>query len=131
MNSAGNLEPATLNLTERRTTSVGDVNQVKTWVKDVLFEKVKFLYDQEDDLQVGGALFEQFVIDLKGRLSGEKKHSLCATPYEKKQVEEYNQFYYQLLWRDCTAKGKNLVAKGLDSKRSTALTAMSNKFIGK
>ena len=52
------------------------------WVKNDLFERVKFLYNHEQELQVNGRLYKQFVNDCKGRLLGLKvPHAVGNTVY--------------------------------------------------
>ena len=99
-----------------------DLAIVTQWVKNELFEKVKFLYNPEHELQVNGILYNLFVDDCKGRLVG------LNTPTA---TGEYRRMYVELLWNEANKKKKNLVANGLTAKRSSVYSAMQNRFVGK
>jgi hypothetical protein len=58
----------------RQSVSKEDFAVLKYWVRDMLFEKVKFLYNNSVDLRVGNALYNKFVRDCNDRLVGLKKH---------------------------------------------------------
>ena len=45
-----------------------DLNVLTRWVKTDLFEKVKFLYNPDKELQVNGVLYNLFLNDCKGIL---------------------------------------------------------------
>ena len=92
------------------------------WVKNDLFERVKFLYNHEQELQVNGRLYKQFVNDCKGRLLGLK------VPHA---VGEYRRLYVEQLWREANNKKRNLVANGLTIRRSSIYSSMQNRFVGK
>ncbi len=95
---------------------------LKNWVKEELFEKVKFLYNQTSELRVGGVLYKKFVRDCKDRLVGLKGGNAG---------DESDKFYLELLWTAANGKRKNMIAMGLTTKRSTVFSSMQNQFIGK
>jgi hypothetical protein len=97
-----------------------DFDVLKNWVKEELFEKVKFLYNQTAELRVGGVLYKKFVRDCKDRLVGLKGNA----------GDESEQFYLELLWTAANGKRKNMIAMGLTTKRSTVFSSMQNQFIG-
>jgi hypothetical protein len=99
-----------------------DLVLVSRWVKTDLFERVKFLYNPEKDLQVNGILYNLFVNDCKGRMVGLK--SPLATG-------EYRKMYVQFLWQEANKKKRNIVTNGLTSRRSSVYAAMQNRFVGK
>ena len=92
------------------------------WVKTDLFEKVKFLYNAEKELQVNGRLYKLFVNNCKGRLAG-LKGTLA--------VGEYRRIYVELLWQEANKKKQNLVTNGLTIRRSSIYSSMQNRFVGK
>jgi hypothetical protein len=99
-----------------------DLVVLSQWVKGDLFEKVKFLYNPEKDLQVDGVLYNEFVKDCKGRLVG--LNCPLAT-------REYRRMYVELLWKEANGKKRNVVANGLTVRRSSVYSAMQNRFVGK
>lgn len=99
-----------------------DLNLLTKWVKTDLFEKVKFLYNQERELQVNGVLYNLFVNECKGRMQGLK--GPLATG-------EYRTMYVQLLWQEANKRKRNIIANGLTCRRSSVYAAMQNRFIGK
>lgn len=141
MNNNENEEPLQTNISQ---TNVGesrhperagllskeDLNIVPRWVKNELFERVKFLYNPAVDLKVGGRIYIKFVNDCKSRFVGTKKTALDATPVEKKEIEEFNQMYYRLIWQEVTKKKENVVSEGLNGRRSSIYTSLLNKFVG-
>jgi hypothetical protein len=97
-----------------------DLSLVSQWAKCDLFEKVKFLYNQEKDLEVGGMLYKLFVNDCKDRLVGLKG-----------TFGEYRKIYVELLWQEANKKKCNLVANGLTTRRSSVYATMQHRFVGK
>ena len=91
-------------------------------MKEELFDKVKFLYNQTVKLRVGGLLYSKFVKDCKDRLFGLK--SLAGDTKSQ-------QIYLKLLWTAANGKTRNMIAMGLTTKRSTVFSSMQNHFIGK
>ena len=98
-----------------------DLELLTKWVRTDLFEKVKFLYNPDTDLQINGSLYKLFVNDCKGRLIGLK--GPLATG-------DYRRIYVELLWQEANKRKRNLVANGLTTRRSTVYSAMQNRFIG-
>lgn len=100
-----------------------DLAILSSWVKKELFDTVKFIFEPEVDLVEKGPIYNLFVKDCKSRLVG------------LKLIEESNQalrwLYVKSLWNEATRRKKNLVADGLNAKRSTTYSAMKNGFIGK
>lgn len=99
-----------------------DLVVLAQWVKTDLFEKVKFLYNPEKELQVNGRLYKLFVNNCKGRLAG-LKGTLA--------VGEYRRIYVELLWQEANKKKQNLVTNGLTIRRSSIYSSMQNRFVGK
>ena len=99
-----------------------DLLLLSQWAKVDLFEKVKFLYNPEKDLQVNGRLYKLFINDCKDRLVGLKGPMA---------VGEYRRMYVELLWQEANKKRRNLIATGLVTRRSSVYTAMQNRFVGK
>ena len=93
------------------------------WVKRELFVRVKFLYNQEKDLRIGGSLYNLFVLQCKGRLVGMKVHS--------GRSEDFKDKYIKAVWSRGTNKKKNLVTEGLNTRRSGVYSATQNRFTGK
>jgi hypothetical protein len=93
------------------------------WVKKELFVRVKFLYNQEKDLQIGGYLYNLFVSQCKGRLVGMKVHA--------GRSEDFKDKYIKAVWSRGTNKKKNLVTEGLNTRRSGVYSATQNRFTGK
>jgi hypothetical protein len=81
-----------------------DLVLLSNWAKVDLFEKVKFLYNPEKDLQINGRLFKLFVNDCKDRLVGLKG---------PQAVGEYRRMYVELLWQEANQKKKNIVNSSL------------------
>jgi hypothetical protein len=98
-----------------------DLLLVTQWARVDLFEKVKFLYNQEKDLEVGGMLYKLFVNDCKDRLMG-LKGPLA--------IGEYRRIYVELLWQEANKKKSNLVANGLTIRSSSVYATMQNRFVG-
>jgi hypothetical protein len=106
----------------RQSVSKEDFAVLKYWVRDMLFEKVKFLYNNSVDLRVGNALYNKFVRDCNDRLVGLKN---TAAGSEAERV------YLELLWTTANGKNRNMVASGLTTRRSTVFSSMQNQFTGK
>lgn len=104
---------------DKPTLAKEDLMLVSQWAKVDLFEKVKFLYNQEKDLQVNGMLYKLFVNDCKDRLVGLKG-----------TVSDYRRVYVELLWQEANKKKRNLVANGLTTRRSSVYATMQNRFVG-
>jgi hypothetical protein len=99
-----------------------DLLLVSQWAKTDLFEKVKFLYNPDKDLQVNGRLYKLFVNECKERLVG------LRGPMA---IGDYRRVYVELLWQEANKKRKNLVANALTTRRSSVYSAMQNRFVGK
>ena len=72
---------------------------------------------------VGGMLFNMFLRDCKGRLVGLKLNA--------NRNSEYKMMYAESLWTEATRKKRNLVADGLNARRSSIYSATQNRFNGK
>jgi hypothetical protein len=107
---------------EKQSITREDYNVLKVWVKEELFEKVKFLYNQSVNLKVNGKLYNKFVRDCKDRLSGGKRPGSDS---------ESERMYLELLWTTANGKKKNMVTMGLTTKRSTVFGSMQNQFTGR
>ena len=99
-----------------------DLSILARWVRKELFAKVKFLYNPEVDLRLDKALFKMFVRDCKDRLVGLKLNAGSSS--------EYRRLYVESLWTEATKKKCNLVADGLNARRSSIYSAMQNRFTG-
>ena len=100
-----------------------DLLILSRWVRKELFAQVKFLYNPEVDLRVGGMLFNMFLRDCKGRLVGLKLNA--------NRNSEYKMMYAESLWTEATRRKRNLVADGLNARRSSIYSATQNRFNGK
>ena len=98
-----------------------DLAQVLDFAQTELFEKVKFLYNQDEDLEVGGIIFWLFVRARKARLRGLA---------ELKDADKRS-MYVRMLWAEANKRSANLVSKGLHGKRNSVYTSVANKFTGK
>lgn len=113
-------------LNNNATSDVGDVvkeqdgKTLSEWVRDVLFLKVKFLYDPKKDLAVNGLIFKWYAAGLKEKLIGLKGIA----------NEEHQKAYLESLWTEY-AVSKSVVSRGLNSKRCTVYSTMCNRFTGK
>ena len=107
--------------TNRPVVAKEDLEVLSNWVKRELFEKVKFLYDTDRELQINGDLYYLFVSLCKDKLIGLK---------ERNAVGEYRRLYVELLWQEANQKKRNLVANGLTMRRSSVYLAMQNRFVG-
>jgi len=99
-----------------------DLLLLSTWVKKELFLKVKFLYNQEKDLRIGGSIYNLFVLTCKSRLIGMKVHA--------GKSENFKDNYIQGLWSRATNKKKNCITDGLNTRRSGVYTLTQSRFIG-
>ena len=100
-----------------------DLNVLTRWVKTNLFEKVKFLYNPDRELQVNGVLYNLFLNDCKGILRGLKTPMATGG--------EYWRLYVGLLWQEASNKKRNIIANGLTIRRTSVYAAMQNRFVGK
>ena len=100
---------------------VADLKRVKVWVRDVLFERVKFVYDAEEQLKVGELIFNKCKGDCGEYLQGWKRF---------RDDQDKKDMYFVRLWEKANNQQNNLIMKGLQAQRSTIYAAMSNKFTG-
>ena len=74
-----------------------------------MFEKVKFLYNPDRELQVNGVLYNLFLVnDCKGILQGLKTPMATGG--------EYRRLYVALLWQEANRKKKEHNCKWLDQQ---------------
>jgi hypothetical protein len=99
-----------------------DLIILSRWVKKEMFIKVKFLYNLEKDLRIDGAIYNMFLMDCKDRLVGLKLYADKSPDYKK--------LYVQALWNRATKKRRNLIADGLNTRRSSIYSATQNRFTG-
>ena len=100
-----------------------DLLILSRWVRKELFAQVKFLYNPEVDLRIRGRLFNTFLRDCKDRLVGLKLNA--------NRNSDYKMMYAESLWTEATRKKRNLVADGLNARRSSIYSATQNRFNGK
>jgi hypothetical protein len=100
-----------------------DIAILFKWVKKELFVKVKFLYNMEKDCMIEGFLYNEFHTDCKDRLVGLKLNA--------HKDQDYKRLYAHSLWNRATKKKKNIIADGLNTRRSSIYSAMQNRFTGK
>lgn len=100
-----------------------DLAILSKWVKKELFVKVKFLYNLEKDCMIEGALYNEFLTDCKDRLVGLKLNA--------NKGQDYKRLYVHSLWNRATKKKKNVIADGLNTRRSSIYSATQNRFTGK
>jgi hypothetical protein len=100
-----------------------DLAVIARWVKLELFDKVKFLYIPQDDLKIGGPLYNMWLTDCKTKLVGLKVNSASS--------RAYRQMYVESIWSEATMKRNNLIADGLSARRSGVYSSMQNRFVGK
>jgi hypothetical protein len=105
----------------RETIAAADFQVLKNWVRNELFDKVKFLYNQANELRVNGVLYRLFVADCRDRLVGLKTGQ---------RNDEYAKLYMAMLWTEANQKKRNMVANGLTTRRSTVFSSMQNQFVG-
>ena len=99
-----------------------DLIILSRWVKKEMFIKVKFLYNLEKDLRIDGAIYNMFLMDCKDRLVGLKLYADKSPDYKK--------LYVGALWNRATKKRRNLIADGLNTRRSSIYSATQNRFTG-
>ena len=104
-----------------------DLELVAQWTKEELFDKVRFLYNQEHDLRADGPLQKLFIRNCKRRLVGIRQ----ATGGTKEDRLCYERLYINMLWAEANKKKRNLIAVGLTVRRSSVYSAMQNRFVGK
>jgi hypothetical protein len=95
-----------------------DLEVVIKYIKDDLFEKVKFIYDAKVDLAVEGKIYADYKRKCKNKMglhlaTGERTHDT----------------YMEAVWSD--AMTKHIQRNALAQKRSAVYTVMQNKFSGK
>ena len=101
-----------------------DLAILSRWVKKELFVKVKFLYNPEINLMIGGKIYNMFLLDCKDRLVGLKL--LAASDSDCRNR------YAQALWsQETKGKRRNLISDGLNTRRSSIYSATQNRFNGK
>lgn len=100
-----------------------DLAVLSRWVKLELFDAVKFLYKQEEDLKVNGTLFNMFIRDCRQRLVGLK--------VDAADNQAYRRMYVESIWSEATRKRNNIINDGLSARRSGVYSAMQNRFFGK
>jgi hypothetical protein len=99
-----------------------DIIVMASWAKGELFKKKKFIFDAEVELRVRGNLYRHFAKDCKDKLVGLKRIG---------GGQANKQMYLDLLWNEGTAKKKNVIANGLQTRRSSVYSSMYNRFVGK
>ena len=100
-----------------------DLIILSRWVKKELFVKVKFLYNIDKDLMIDGFIYNMFLFDCKDRLVGLKLNAGSGTACRTQ--------YVRALWNQATKKRRNLIADGLNTRRSSIYSASQNRFTGK
>jgi hypothetical protein len=100
-----------------------DLIILSRWVKKELFVKVKFLYNIDKDLMIDGFIYNMFLFDCKDRLVGLKLNAGTGTARRTQ--------YVWALWNQATKKRRNLIADGLNTRRSSIYSASQNRFTGK
>ena len=100
-----------------------DMLIITAWVKKELFNQVKFLYQPDDDLAVGGYIYRKFLLDCKDRLVGLK--------IREREPSESRRRYCESLWNHATRKKANLVTKGINARHSSIYSSTLNRFNGK
>ena len=96
-----------LTVREMRVVHKEDLAQVLEFAQTELFEKVKFLYNQDEDLEVGGIIFWLFVRARKARLRGlaELKDADKRSMYVRMLWAEANKKVQTWYQRACMGKG--------------------------
>lgn len=100
-----------------------DLTILSRWVKKELFVKVKFLYNPETNLMINGKIYNMFLLDCKDRLVGLKLLAASDSDCRRR--------YAHALWNQATKKRRNLIADGLNTRRSSIYSATQNRFNGK
>ena len=90
---------------------------VVKYVRVPLFPKVKFLYDEEKDLRMGGKIYLDFVNKIS-------KEPLC----KRRPDGESDWNFLAHLWNGATAS--KIQKRAINLKRSAVYTVMQNKFAG-
>jgi len=98
---------------------VSDKNKVQWYIKDILFEKVIFILDQ-DSLKKGEVLHQDYLDNCKG---------LIADGQLEKLSDEEAEMYMNLFWNIMTKDG--CYNKWMQSKQSNTYQAMRDKFMSK
>jgi hypothetical protein len=102
-----------------------DLTEIKKWARNVLFNKVKFLYRGEAELDSTsdnkGMVYQMYLGECQDKLPGVKAAESIGP--------EYKLIYTSLLWQRATMD--NIISKGLSTGRSSSYTSMQNKFDGK
>jgi hypothetical protein len=99
-----------------------DLELMAAWTRNELFKKKKFIFNAKEELKLRGNLYCHFANDCKKRLVGIRRFG---------DSQENKRMYLDMLWKEGTGKGRNIIAIGLQSKRSSVYSAMFNRFIGK
>ena len=101
---------------------IRDLETLKNWVKDDLFQTQKFVFEPQKELEAGGQLHRKFVLACEDRLIGVKKPG---------NNREQRKLYLHMLWTKANVPKTNYVMNGLQNRRSSVYTAMYNRFMGK
>ena len=104
------------NIGDERRLEINDQRALVEYIKNDLFPKVKFVYDNED-WEVGNRIYNDYL-----KKCNEKMGLRTMTEVEKTRNMEK-------IW--LSAQTKNLQKKALVQKRSAVYTVMRNKFDGK
>jgi hypothetical protein len=94
-----------------------ELEVVIKYIKDDLFAKVKFIYDPEVDLAVGGKIYADYKRKCGDQIGG---IGLSAAGHDT---------YMEAVWT--SAMTKHIQKNALAQKRSAVYTVMKNKFAGK
>lgn len=116
---------------EKRFLEKTDLDVTGKWVREELFQRVKFLYNPAKELQVGGSIYQFFLRQCEPRFRGTLKCRQSATTTEKEEAKRHNDMYCQMIWMEATKKKRNIVCEGLNSRRSSVYTSLNNRFVGK
>ena len=102
-----------------------DLTEIKKWARNVLFNRVKFLYRGEAELDSisdnKGMVYQMYLGECQDKLPGVQASEAIGP--------EYKLIYTSLLWQRATMD--NIISKGLSTGRSSSYTSMQNKFDGK
>ena len=108
----------------KATIEEADFDTMKRWVKDDFFQKVKFVYNADKELEVDFDHFKLFVKDCKDRLIG-----LKARQGDKNK--ELRKMYVQMLWQQANKPNIDIVKSGLIGRRSSIYNSIKSNFGGK
>lgn len=97
-----------------------DLRFIKTWVRDDLFNQVKFLPKGKKDLEPRSLIHKKFVKKCKNSLPGVKANSNNPLASE---------VYAERVWELATRR--HIVSNALALRRSGVYTVMQNRFYGK